>query len=310
MTKIPHGAYPAMITPFTADGEIDYPAVEALLRWYEGKHCSGVLALCASSETNMMTLEERIKLAGFIAAHKGGLTVVTSGHVSESLEDQIIEMNAMADSGADGLCFIVKELNLLCENNDDDQFIEKLKLLIDGIRNKDIPLGFYEQPGTGNRDLSPKIIKFCASTGRFAFLKETSCEQAAIAEKIAAAAGSDFGIYNANSTLLLESLKVGAAGFCGIMGNFHPDLYQWICVNFEEFPKEAQRAMDYVGALSMAAAQYPASARYHHQHYGASMTMYSRRGNSVIKMNDEHAERIHQMERVAAELREWMKSVK
>ena len=63
MKTIPGGAYPAMITPFTLDGAIDYPAVARLMKWYEDRNCAGVLALCASSETEKLTLEERVELA-------------------------------------------------------------------------------------------------------------------------------------------------------------------------------------------------------------------------------------------------------
>ena len=110
-----------MITPFHEDGSIDYPAVNELLRWYERMNCSGVLALCASSETETLSLEERVELAKYIVEHKGNLIIIASGHVSTSLEDQLTELNAMAETGIDGLCLIVGLLN---QNNEtDDEFI-------------------------------------------------------------------------------------------------------------------------------------------------------------------------------------------
>ena len=33
------------------------------------------------------------------------------------------------------------------------------------------------------------------------------------------------GLFNANAQTLLPSLELGAAGFSGVMANFHPDLY-------------------------------------------------------------------------------------
>ena len=92
MKTIPGGAYPAMITPFTLDGAIDYPAVARLMKWYEDRNCAGVLALCASSETEKLTLEERYELAKFIVEHKGKMTIVVSGHNGDSIEEQIEEM--------------------------------------------------------------------------------------------------------------------------------------------------------------------------------------------------------------------------
>ena len=307
MKTFPKGAYPAMITPFKEDGAIDYPAVGELLRWYERMNCSGVLALCASSETEKLSLDERVELAKYIVAHKGKLVIIASGHVSDSVEDQLTELNAMADAGVDGLCLIVGRLNQ--HNETEDEFIENIKVIMDGINNKEIPLGFYEKPCPENRSLSEKIIKFCADTGRFAFMKETSCDPDVIAAKIRAAAGSPFGIYNANSVLLYDSLKAGAAGFCGIMGNFHPDLYQWLCVNHEKYPAEAKRLADYISAIGETGDQYPASAKYHQNLYGAKMSTYLRRTGDAPVMKPAVAARLQRVESVVNELRAWLASL-
>ena len=307
MKTFPKGAYPAMITPFHEDGSIDYPAVNELLRWYERMNCSGVLALCASSETETLSLEERVELAKYIVEHKGNLIIIASGHVSTSLEDQLTELNAMAETGIDGLCLIVGLLN---QNNEtDDEFIENAKTIMNGLNNKTIPLGFYERPCPTNRNLSEKIVKFCADTGRFWFMKETSCDPEIIAKKIRAAAGSPFNIYNANSIQLYESLKNGAAGFCGIMGNFHPDLYQWLCVNYDKHPAEAERVAAYISAIGETGDQYPASAKYHQNLYGAKMSTYTRRTGSTQEMKPSTAIRLQAVEQVVNEVRAWLKTV-
>lgn len=303
---LPRGAYPAMITPFTENNEIDYPAVAELLNWYNKMGCSGVFALCASSETSHMTLEERVTLAKFIVEHKGNLVIVASGHCADSVEDQLVELNAMAKTGIDALIFIVHRMNQHGET--EDQFIENMKVLMDGIEDKEIPLGLYEQPSQFNRSLSEKIIRFCADSGRFVFLKETSCKPDVIAAKIRAARGSNFGIFNANSVLLYQSLKDGAAGFCGIMGNFHPDLYQWLCVNYKTKPEAAERVATFISAIGETGSQYPASAKFHQNCFGAKMTTLVRRGiNEAIKPDT--AERLYAVEKAVNEMRAWLKTV-
>ena len=101
-----------------------------------------MLALCASSETEKLSLDERVELAKYIMANRGKLVIIASGHVSDSVEDQLTELNAMADAGVDGLCLIVGRLNQ--HNETEDEFIENIKVIMDGINNKEIPLGFYE----------------------------------------------------------------------------------------------------------------------------------------------------------------------
>ena len=46
-------------------------------------------------------------------------------------------------------------------------------------------------------------------------------------------------LYNANTSTLLESMKYGAAGYSGVMANFHPALYAWLLENWEKEPEKA-----------------------------------------------------------------------
>ena len=42
--------WPVMLTPFTERGEVDYNALERLIAFYEEGGCSGLFAICQSSE--------------------------------------------------------------------------------------------------------------------------------------------------------------------------------------------------------------------------------------------------------------------
>ena len=55
MSKIPGGIYPVMITPFTADNQVDYEAVDRIVEFYAQNGCHGVFAVCQSSEMFRLT---------------------------------------------------------------------------------------------------------------------------------------------------------------------------------------------------------------------------------------------------------------
>lgn len=68
-------------------------------------------------------------------------------------------------------------------------------------------------------------------------------------------------IFNANSASLLETLKMGCAGFSGVMANFHPEIYSWLCKNFEKEPEKAKKVQAFLGFASLAECQlYPVNA--------------------------------------------------
>ena len=102
MKRIPRGVYPVMITPYTPDNKIDFSAVDEIIEFYIRGGCPGVFAVCQSSEMFFLSEDERVSLARrVVKAANGRLCVVASGHVSDSLSDQIRELGRIAETGVD-----------------------------------------------------------------------------------------------------------------------------------------------------------------------------------------------------------------
>ena len=258
--RFPGGSWPVMLTPFTDSNEVDYEALKELVDWYIENGVSGLFAVCQSSEMFYLSLEERIKYAKKTVEFAAGrVPVIASGHVSKKMEDQIEELNAIAETGVDAVILITNRLAK--EDENDSVWIENCKKILDNMDAK-IPLGFYECPYPYKRLLSPETISWCASTGRFYFLKDTCCDINQIKEKLNVIKGSNLRLYNANTTTLLESMKEGAAGFCGVMDNFHPQLYTWLCDNYKD--EKAVEVSDFLTVASLIERQhYPVNAKYH-----------------------------------------------
>ncbi len=271
---IPNGVYPTMITPYTADNKIDYNAVEKLINWYDEKGVAGIFAICQSSEIFFLSFEERLELLKFIVKNAPkDMTIVASGHTADDFDTQIKEANAFIDVGIDGYVFISNRL--ANENEDDSVFLKNMENVVNNI--PDIGLGIYECPYPYKRLMTPAVLKELSQTGKFRFLKDTSCNLDEIQAKLDAVKGTDFKIYNANSATFLESMKIGCAGFSGVMANFHPEFYVWLCENFDKDPVLAEKVQDVVGFLSVAECQmYPVNAKYYQTLEGNKMEYISR----------------------------------
>ena len=92
--------------------------------------------------------------------------VVSSGHVSETIEKQAEELNAVYNSGTDALILITNRPDI--NNEGDDVFINNAKRLLE-LLPKEAKQGFYECPFPYKRLVTPKILDWCLSTGRFHF---------------------------------------------------------------------------------------------------------------------------------------------
>ena len=273
MKQISNGIYPVMITPYTVDNRLDLEAVDRMVEFYAQGGCQGLFAVCQSSEMFWLTEDERVALAQrVVEASNGRMSVVASGHVSDDLEDQIRELGRIAATGVDGVVMVSNRLAKADE--DDDVFIANMNRILEAL--PDVTFGMYECPHPYKRLLSDRVLEAMAASGRFAFIKDTCCDADRIAHRIRLLDGR-IQLFNANCATLLETLRSGAAGFSGIMANYHPDLFVWLYNNYRKQPQKADELMAALSVLSgTERACYPVCCKYHMGLVGVKMQIISR----------------------------------
>lgn len=269
MNRLRDGVFPTMITPYTDTGEIDYGAVDKMMNWYIERGVAGVFAVCQSSEMFYLSRSERARLARRVVEAAGGrVAVVASGHVSDGREEQIRELKDMADAGVDAVVLVSNRLAR--DYEPDSVLIENCDTLLKALPG--VTFGIYECPQPYKRLLSAEVLRWCAGTGRFAFIKDTCCDAGLIAKRLDILKGSGVKLYNANTATLLDTLKAGCAGFSGIMANFHPELYVWLQEHFRDEPEKAETLSAFLSLASgVERGFYPACAKYHMRRAGVPM---------------------------------------
>ena len=296
--------FTTMITPFNNDGSVDLKTAEKYVDWYFENEMTGIFSICQSSEIFFLSLEEKVKLNSVVykrakeleAKHGREFAVVSSGHTSFSIEEQAKELNAVWNSGTDALIFITNRLDP--NNEGDDVFIENGKKLLK-LLPSEAKLGLYECPYPYKRLMTPKIIDWCMETGRFYYTKDTCCDINVIAQRAKQLKGTHFKNLNANCQTLLQSLRAGCDGYCGIMANYHPKLYSWLCKNYEKYPKEAELVQGVIGnfGFTETGIPYPLSAKYHMNLCGIPTENYSRVRHSC-DLNEYSKDCLKQMKQV------------
>ncbi len=295
------GLWPVMLTPFTAEGEIDYPSLERLIFWYEENGAAGLFAACQSSEIFFLSLRERVELVKFVKAH-ARVPVIASGHTAWGLADQEEELRQIAAAGPDALILIT---NRLCpQGRQGESILPAVQRLMNALP-PGLPLGFYECPYPFKRLITLDELKWCAENGRFAFMKDTCCDIGVIENRLKALRGSALELYNANTTTLLSSLRLGAAGFSGVMMNFHMDLYRWLVRHWNADPQKAETLQAFLTMFSEIERQYyPANAKYHQCAIEGNFTSGFTRAAPAEGLTPTFQEEVRQMHRAAGFLRE------
>jgi len=295
-STLANGVWPTAVTPFRDDGTIDIPALRALIDYYTQAGVAGVFGVCQSSEMFFLNRQERNELAeATMEAADGKIPVILSGHVSDGFDDQVDELTAMADLNPKAVVLVTNRI--AAADEDDDIWFDNLEKLVSQLPDN-IPLGFYECPYPYKRLFTPELLARCAQTGRYSFLKDTCCDPDQITARLTAVKGTRLKLYNANAATLLSSLRAGAAGYSGVMANFHPHLYVSLCRDWAVNDERAERLMDFLGAASVIELQcYPVNAKYHLKLEGVpfGLTTRSRDPKSFMKYHRLEVEQLHRL---------------
>ena len=231
------GCWPTMITPFTSDNKIDYPAVEALTRWYIDRGADGIFAVCQSSEMFFLSEEEKTDLAkAVVEAADGAIKVIASGHTADDHAKQIDQLGKMGETGVDAVVLVSNRLAK--EHEGEDLFrknIEDIFAQLPGVT-----FGMYECPYPYLRLLDDEFLRWAATEDKLVFLKDVSCSLEIQRRRVELVKGTNLALFNANTATVLDSWLMGYHGYNGVMANFHIDLYAWLFEHYKRIGSPAR----------------------------------------------------------------------
>ena len=130
-------------------------------------------------------------------------------------------------------------------------------------------------------------------------MKDTCCDIETIRQRLDILKGTGFELYNANTTTLLDSLRAGAAGFSGVMLNFHPDLYRYLADHMDD-ADTAEKLQAFLTLFSEIERQYyPVNAKYHLAEIEGVLSSAYARKVPMEGLTETFKEEVRQMHRAA-----------
>ena len=295
-----HGCWPTMITPFAENNTVDFDAIKKLVEWYIAHGADGIFAVCQSSEMFFLSKREKLDIAkAVVDANAGRIKVIASGHTADDHAEQIDELGAMAQTGADAVVLVANRMAK--QNEGADVFNKNAEDIFRQLPN--VTFGLYECPYPYLRLLTDDFLADCARTGKLVFLKDVSCSNEIEVRRVKLTAGTKLALFNANTSTLLDSLIAGYDGYNGVMANFHIDIYKWMYDHFKTEPEKARRISDFltVAAVSEARA-YPVNAKFHYSLTGVPMSLVTR-SKDVSILNENARHEIESLIRMEKEIR-------
>ena len=253
-----HGIIPPVVTPMTADQELDIPGLLKHIDFMLSKGVHGIFVLGTTGEFYALDEREKQEVTAAAVAHCKGRSPVYVGTGAETTRE-VIRITKMAEQeGADGVSVIAPYFIKPNQAELADHFrrvAESTKL----------PVVLYNNPATcGGVSIEPETCAKLAEVPNIIGIKDSSGDLQNTIEIIRSTPRDTFAVLNGRDTLILAALQFGAQGAIPASCNIAPDL----CVGiYEKFVK---------GDL-------PAAQGLQSRLHGIRMAMSLGTGNSAVK---------------------------
>ncbi len=284
---------PVMITPYHSSLKIDFDTLSRLIDFYLASGAKGFFANCLSSEMYNLDNEERLALVTHVVKRvNGSVPVVATGSFGKTIEARAEFAKKMYDTGVSGVILITS--HFANSDESDTTLIQNFDKFL-SLTNP-IPLGTYECPSPYKRILTPEVLRYLLATNRLIYHKDTTIDLDKIKMKLEITKNSKLEFYDAHSPNTMFSLQMGVKGMSCIAGNFYPEIFSWMCNNFNN-PKRQEDVKWLQSELTLAdsiiSTNYPLSSKYFLQKRGVQMEINSRTTKSSL--NIESKETLNKM---------------
>jgi 4-hydroxy-tetrahydrodipicolinate synthase len=252
------GIIPPVVTPMTADQELDLPGLRKHIDFMLARGVHGIFVLGTTGEFYALDEREKLLVVVDAVAHVGGRSPVYVGTGAETTRE-VIRLTKMAErEGAAGVSVITPYFIKPNQNEIADHFRRVAE-------STSLPVVLYNNPATcGGLSIEPETVARLAEVPNIVGIKDSSGDLQNTIEIIRQTPREKFSVLNGRDTLILSALQMGAQGAIPASCNIAPDL----CVGIYE---------------SFVAGEVEAAKEFQSRLHGVRMAMALGTGNSAVK---------------------------
>lgn len=214
MSTIFKGIATALITPFAADGSVDFEALGCIIDWQIESGIDALVACGTTGEGPTLTDEEHKSVIRYTVERVSGRVPVIAGTGSND-HAYAEELTGYAcDVGADAMLVVTPYYNKATQNGLVQSFCRLADL-------STRPLILYNVPSRTGCNIAPATYARLAEHGNIQAIKEANGNISSIVET-ASLVGDRMDIYSGNDDQIVPILSIGGKGCISVLSNIMP----------------------------------------------------------------------------------------
>lgn len=239
------GAGVALVTPFTADGEVNYPKLREIVEEQIAGGTDAIIVCGTTGESSTMDHEEHLNVIRYVCEVTDKRIPVIAGTGSNSTKEAIHLSVEAEKAGADGLLLVTPYYNKATQGG----LIVHFTKIAESVK---IPILLYHIPGRTGLTMKPEtIVKLCREVPNIVGVKEASGNFSTIAEIMSLADGC-VDVYSGNDDQIVPLLAMGGKGVISVLSNVAPAQTHEICASYfrGDVKKSAQMQIDAIPLIN------------------------------------------------------------
>jgi 4-hydroxy-tetrahydrodipicolinate synthase len=219
------GAGVAIITPFTEDGAVDYPAFARIIEDQIAGGTDAIIVCGTTGEASTLTHEEHLDCIRFCVKQVNGRIPVVAGTGSNCTETAIYLSTEAEKAGADAVLVVSPYYNKATQNG----LYEHFKAIADSIK---LPVILYNIPGRTGVNIQPAtIVRLATDVENIVAVKDATGDLSQVALLLSMAQGK-IDVYSGNDDQIVPILSLGGSGVISVLSNVAPKYTHDICQTY------------------------------------------------------------------------------
>ena len=200
------GNVPAIVTPFSASGELRIDAYTALVRWHLAQGVDGICVAGDNGESWSLSIEERRQLAAVTVKEVAGRVPVVMGASATTAKQTIAYAEAAAAAGVDALMIGPQSYVMKATTA---ELMQRMQAIHRAVP---LPIVLYNSPRRTNISLTIETMRAITGAVNVVALKEASRDFFYLSHIIHHFA-DQLAVMVGPAPFILPGLQLGAAGF-------------------------------------------------------------------------------------------------
>ena len=212
------GAGVAIVTPFKANGEVNYERFAGLIEDQIEGGTDAIIVCGTTGESSTLTHEEHLDVIKFCTEQVAGRIPVVAGTGSNCTETAIY-------LSTDALLVVTPYYNKATQNG----LYAHFKKIADSVK---IPCILYNVPSRTGCNLAPEtVVRLCKEVENIVGVKEASGNIGQVVKLMSLADGK-VDLYSGNDDQIVPLLALGGKGVISVLSNVAPKQTHEICAKF------------------------------------------------------------------------------